>query len=157
MSRISLNLTICKFVAESGHRQSPVVFSIPALSSIYKLTEVAWAISVKEGALPLPEAETKFAYLWNCRAVLDQAARIILATDNDAPGQVPTRVARPVHPHPSQSSSQQFPHMPSFLWFLLPSLNLSPGTPSRQCLTLAVCPQNAMPLSAHKSCLMWPS
>jgi twinkle protein len=42
---------------------------------------------VKEGALPPPEEETKFAYLWNCRAVLDQAARIILATDNDAPGQ----------------------------------------------------------------------
>ena len=50
---------------------------------------------MKEGALPLPEAETKFAYLWNCRAVLDQAARIILATDNDAPGQVPTRLAHP--------------------------------------------------------------
>ncbi|KAK9834060.1 hypothetical protein WJX81_006707 [Elliptochloris bilobata] len=43
--------------------------------------------SVREGALPPPEEETKFAYLWNCRAVLDQAARIILATDGDAPGQ----------------------------------------------------------------------
>ena len=112
MSRILETLTVLIFVAESGHRQSPVVFSIPALSSAWRLTEVAWALSVKEGALPLPEAETKFAYLWNCRAVLDQAARIILATDNDAPGQVPTRLARSVHPHPSRSPSQQFssPH-----------------------------------------------
>ena len=42
---------------------------------------------MREGALPPPEEETKFAYLWNCRAVLDQAVRIILATDSDAPGQ----------------------------------------------------------------------
>ena len=112
LSRILLSLTTLVLVADSGQRQSPVVFSVPAVSSVWKLTEVAWALSVKEGALPLPEAETKFAYLWNCRAVLDQAARIILATDNDAPGQVPTRLARPVHLHPSQSSSRQFssPH-----------------------------------------------
>ena len=46
-----------------------------------------WPCSVREGALPPPEEETKFAYLWNCRAVLDQAVRIILATDSDPPGQ----------------------------------------------------------------------
>ncbi len=45
--------------------------------------------AVKEGDLPPPEADTKFQYLWNCRAVLDQAVRIVLATDSDAPGQVP--------------------------------------------------------------------
>ncbi len=44
--------------------------------------------AVKEGELPPPEADTKFQYLWNCRAVLDQAVRIVLATDSDAPGQV---------------------------------------------------------------------
>ncbi|CAL8460519.1 g48 [Coccomyxa elongata] len=43
--------------------------------------------AVKEGELPPPEADTKFQYLWNCRAVLDQAVRIVLATDSDAPGQ----------------------------------------------------------------------
>ncbi len=42
---------------------------------------------VREGELPDPKADTKFAYLWNCRAVLDQARRIVLATDNDGPGQ----------------------------------------------------------------------
>lgn len=42
---------------------------------------------VREGELPDPKADTKFAYLWNCRAVLDSARRILLATDNDGPGQ----------------------------------------------------------------------
>ncbi len=42
---------------------------------------------VKEGDLPDPKADTKFSYLWTCRAVLDQARRILLATDNDDPGQ----------------------------------------------------------------------
>ena len=41
---------------------------------------------VKEGALPKPDADTKYSYLWECRAVLDQASRILVATDNDAPG-----------------------------------------------------------------------
>lgn len=45
---------------------------------------------VKDGDLPPPEADTKFQFLWNCRAVLDQAVRIVLATDSDVPGQVPT-------------------------------------------------------------------
>ena len=43
---------------------------------------------VKEGDLPSPEEDTKYLYLWNCRAVLDQAVRIVLATDSDLPGQV---------------------------------------------------------------------
>jgi twinkle protein len=45
---------------------------------------------VKQGELPPPEADTRFQYLWNCRAVLDQAVRIVLATDGDGPGQVGT-------------------------------------------------------------------
>ena len=40
--------------------------------------------------MPPPDADPKFAYLWNCRAVLDQAVRIVLATDSDAPGQART-------------------------------------------------------------------
>lgn len=43
---------------------------------------------VKEGDLPPPEEDTKYLYLWNCRAILDQAVRIVLATDSDLPGQV---------------------------------------------------------------------
>ena len=54
--------------------------------------------AVKEGDLPPPEADTKFQYLWNCRAVLDQAVRIVLATDSDAPGQVAP------HAHPSSAA-----------------------------------------------------
>jgi hypothetical protein len=41
---------------------------------------------VKDGALPDPEDDTKFSYLWACRAVLDMAAKIVIATDNDGPG-----------------------------------------------------------------------
>lgn len=43
---------------------------------------------VKEGDLPPPNEDTKYLYLWNCRAILDQAVRIVLATDSDPPGQV---------------------------------------------------------------------
>lgn len=43
---------------------------------------------VKKGELPPPEMDTSFRYLWNCRAVLDQAVKIVLATDGDGPGQV---------------------------------------------------------------------
>lgn len=41
----------------------------------------------KTGALPPPDQDVKYSYLWNCRGELDQAARIVIATDNDAPGQ----------------------------------------------------------------------
>ena len=41
---------------------------------------------VKEGDLPGPEEDTKYSYLWNSRAWLDQAVRIVIATDNDGPG-----------------------------------------------------------------------
>lgn len=41
---------------------------------------------VKDGALPDPEDDTKFSYLWACRGVLDMAAKIVIATDNDGPG-----------------------------------------------------------------------
>lgn len=41
---------------------------------------------VKEGALPDPEEDTKFSYLWASRGLLDLAARVIIATDNDGPG-----------------------------------------------------------------------
>lgn len=59
--------------------------------------------AVKEGELPPPEADTKFQYLWNCRAVLDQAVRIVLATDSDAPGQV-VPLSHPSLPRPSTLS-----------------------------------------------------
>ncbi len=41
---------------------------------------------VREGGLPPPVDDTKYAYLWSCRAWLDQALRVVIATDNDAPG-----------------------------------------------------------------------
>ena len=41
---------------------------------------------VKEGELPSAEEDTKYSYLWNSRAWLDQAVRIVIATDNDGPG-----------------------------------------------------------------------
>lgn len=53
-------------------------------------------VSVPDGAprkakddetLPPPEEDTKFSYLWNCRDYLDHVEKIILATDNDDPGQ----------------------------------------------------------------------
>lgn len=42
-------------------------------------------VSTKE--LPILEKDTAYRYLWNCKDYLDQASRIILATDGDAPGQ----------------------------------------------------------------------
>ena len=51
-------------------------------------------LSVPDGApgkvrdeTPAPEDDAKFAYLWNCRDVLERAKRVILATDADGPGQ----------------------------------------------------------------------
>jgi len=41
---------------------------------------------VKDGDLPPASEDTKYSYLWNCRAWLDQAVRVVIATDNDAPG-----------------------------------------------------------------------
>lgn len=41
---------------------------------------------VKDGSLPPESEDVKYAYLWNCRAWLDPAVRIVIATDNDAPG-----------------------------------------------------------------------
>jgi twinkle protein len=41
---------------------------------------------VRNGDLPPESEDTKYAYLWNCRAWLDPAVRIVIATDNDAPG-----------------------------------------------------------------------
>uniref|UniRef100_A0A061S6G6 Twinkle protein n=1 Tax=Tetraselmis sp. GSL018 TaxID=582737 RepID=A0A061S6G6_9CHLO len=53
------------------------------------------AISVPDGAPPQrndnsplpPEQDKKYSYMWNCRDVLDSAIRVVLATDNDNPGQ----------------------------------------------------------------------
>ena len=42
---------------------------------------------VREGDLPAPEEDRKFEYLWNCRAALDPVSRIVIAVDNDGPGQ----------------------------------------------------------------------
>ena len=41
---------------------------------------------VKDGDLPPASEDTKYSYLWNCRAWLDQAVRVVIGTDNDAPG-----------------------------------------------------------------------
>jgi len=41
---------------------------------------------VRDGALPPAAEDTKYSYLWKCRAWLDQAVRVVIATDNDAPG-----------------------------------------------------------------------
>lgn len=41
---------------------------------------------VRDGDLPPASEDTKYSYLWNCRAWLDQAVRVVIATDNDAPG-----------------------------------------------------------------------
>ncbi|KAJ1420863.1 TOPRIM domain [Sesbania bispinosa] len=37
--------------------------------------------------LPPMEKDTAYQYLWNCKGYLDKVVRIILATDNDPPGQ----------------------------------------------------------------------
>ncbi|KAK7303610.1 hypothetical protein RJT34_14520 [Clitoria ternatea] len=42
-------------------------------------------VSLKD--LPPIEKDTAFQYLWNCKEYLDKVDRIILATDNDLPGQ----------------------------------------------------------------------
>jgi twinkle protein len=42
---------------------------------------------VKDGDLPPVGEDTKFSYLWACRAWLDSAVKVIIATDNDAPGE----------------------------------------------------------------------
>ncbi|KAF2317938.1 hypothetical protein GH714_041261 [Hevea brasiliensis] len=52
-------------------------------------------VSVPDGAppkvssqeLPPEEKDTKYQYLWNCKEYLNKASRIILATDEDPPGQ----------------------------------------------------------------------
>ena len=41
---------------------------------------------VRDGSLPPETEDVKYAYLWNCRAWLDDTVRIVIATDNDAPG-----------------------------------------------------------------------
>lgn len=43
------------------------------------------SVSTKE--LPPEEQDTKYQYLWNCKEYLQEASRIILATDGDLPGQ----------------------------------------------------------------------
>lgn len=52
-------------------------------------------VSVPDGAppkvsskdVPSQEQDIKYQYLWNCKEYLEQASRIILATDSDEPGQ----------------------------------------------------------------------
>lgn len=49
-------------------------------------------VSVPEGAnrtvrpVPKPSKDKAFAYVWNCWAATEQAACILLATDDDGPG-----------------------------------------------------------------------
>ena len=35
---------------------------------------------VREGEVPPADQDTKFSYLWNCRAWLDQASKVVIAT-----------------------------------------------------------------------------
>ena len=42
---------------------------------------------VAEQGPPSPEEDKKFSYVWNCRAQLDHATRILIGTDSDEPGQ----------------------------------------------------------------------
>ncbi|GAB4852233.1 hypothetical protein Ancab_016425 [Ancistrocladus abbreviatus] len=42
-------------------------------------------VSAKE--LPSWQKDIAYQYIWNCKAYLDKVSRIILATDNDSPGQ----------------------------------------------------------------------
>lgn len=51
-------------------------------------------LSVPDGAparvredLPPAERDAKFSYLWRCKEQLDAAARVLVATDNDGPGE----------------------------------------------------------------------
>ncbi|GER36806.1 nucleic acid binding protein [Striga asiatica] len=52
-------------------------------------------VSVPDGApskvsnkgLPSEDEDTKYQFLWNCKEYTDKASRIILATDDDSPGQ----------------------------------------------------------------------
>lgn len=41
---------------------------------------------VKQGPLPERSKDKAFAYVWNCWTALEQAACILLATDDDVPG-----------------------------------------------------------------------
>ncbi|KAB1210459.1 hypothetical protein CJ030_MR6G010755 [Morella rubra] len=43
--------------------------------------------SVSKKELPPEEKDTKYQYLWNCKEYLQEASRIIIATDGDPPGQ----------------------------------------------------------------------
>ena len=42
--------------------------------------------TIKQGPLPEPHKDKAFAYVWNCWSATEQAACILLATDDDAPG-----------------------------------------------------------------------
>ena len=41
---------------------------------------------VREGEVPPADQDTKFSYLWNCRAWLDQASKVVIATGEPALG-----------------------------------------------------------------------
>jgi len=52
------------------------------------------AVSVPDGApkqakaeIPDPDEDTKFSYVWNCKAAFENVTKIILATDGDGPGE----------------------------------------------------------------------
>jgi len=50
-----------------------------------------WATSVPNGAPSSPSKDDdgkKYSYLWDAKSKLDEASRIILATDNDEPGRI---------------------------------------------------------------------
>jgi hypothetical protein len=82
-----------KYLTPSSDRPPLSLSPLPSLSP--PLTGFTNVVSVpdgaprdvKEGALPDPEEDVKFSYLWASRGVLDMAVRIIIATDSDGPGQ----------------------------------------------------------------------
>jgi twinkle protein len=73
--------------ARNGTQHSPrTPRPLPGFTNVVSVPDGA-PRDVKEGALPDPEEDVKFSYLWASRGVLDMAARIIIATDSDGPGQ----------------------------------------------------------------------
>ena len=45
-----------------------------------------WCWLQVKDSVPERDADTKYSYLWNCCKELDPAVKIVLATDNDGPG-----------------------------------------------------------------------
>ena len=75
----------CTYCHAASGEMDKLALEEAGFSNVVSVPDGAPA-KVKEAAVPSPDADTKYSYLWNCRAVLDQATRILMATDNDPPG-----------------------------------------------------------------------